>query len=117
MGFLWGNNDKEEEDFEKETDFDSVRKELNGSDELLIEKILYEDKEKYGRIQVITTRFLRKRFGSDKVDRAIWRIQKRNPAGLEQEQGEEEFKDDLSKFNFREFIDEKFNEAMKKNTL
>ena len=57
---------------------DELKQELEGLDELLIEEILYEDKKKFDRVRIITTRFLRKKFGSDKVDQALWRIAKRH---------------------------------------
>ena len=77
-------------------DFDDVKQELDGSDELLIEEIIYDDKENYGRVRRITTNFLRNKYGSDKVDRALWRIQKRTPR--KEEQNEEK------KFDFMEWL-------------
>ena len=93
----------------KKQDLDDVRQELDGSDELLIEEIIYDDKENYGKVRRITTNFLRNKFGDDKVDRALWRIAKRKPR--------EQVQEDDNKFNLREFLEKEVQKHFDQNSV
>ena len=41
------------------------------------ELIIREEKKEYGRVSIMTMRFLREKFGNDRANRAMWRQQKK----------------------------------------
>ena len=41
------------------------------------EKIIADEKKEYGRVSIMTMRFLREKYGDDRANRAMWRQQKK----------------------------------------
>ena len=75
-------------------DIDEVKQDIDTLPETIIEDIILEEQEEWGKVRKTTTSYLRSRYGSAVVDRTLRRLDKRRQRGDEPKQSEE--KDDFS---------------------
>ena len=76
MGKFW-DNAREEENSEEET------RTIDGN--LECEEQIIDDIERFGRVRTSLMKNLRKEFGNDIANRALWRVRKRKTNGYLQE--------------------------------
>jgi len=61
----------------KDLDETETRKAIDMIPETVIEDIILDEQKIFGKVRNTTTRFLRSKYGSEIVDRTLWRISKR----------------------------------------